>query len=361
MGVKDSLRRQAASARLQVRTLNAFDLAMRGRSVTRSPSVAGECKTAGEWKDGPMRLVVFTEPQLGASYADQLRVAQHAEELGFDGFFRSDHYINFFAGDGLPGPTDSWVTLGALAVQTNRIRLGTLVTSATFRLPGPLAISVAQVDVMSGGRVELGLGAGWNVPEHEAYGIPFLSTKERFDRLAEQLAIVTGLWRTPAGEQFTFRGGYYDLLDSPALPKPAQSPGPPIIIGGHGKRRTPRLAAQYADEFNVPFGSLDATRAAYQRVAQACVQEQRDAAGRAPLVLSAAQTIAVGKTETQARRRAETIGGQPPLFGTPDQVVEQIGRFAEIGASRLFLQILDLTDLDHLDLIAAEVAPQLTG
>jgi F420-dependent oxidoreductase-like protein len=306
-----------------------------------------------------MRLVVFTEPQLGASYEDQLRVARHAEELGFDGFFRSDHYLNFHADDGLPGPTDSWVTLGALAVQTSTIRLGTLVTSATFRLPGPLAISVAQVDAMSGGRIELGLGAGWNVPEHRAYGIPFPDTRERFDRLAEQLAIVTGLWSTPVGQRFTFRGGYYDLLDSPALPKPVQAPGPPIIVGGHGRQRTPRLAARYADEFNVPFGTLEQTAAAYQRVVEACVQEERDAAGRAPLVLSAAQTIAVGGTDTQARRRAEAIGEQPPLFGTPDQVVEQIGRFAEIGTTRLFLQIRDLSDLDHLDLIAGQVAPQL--
>ncbi len=306
-----------------------------------------------------MRLVVFTEPQLGASYEDQLRVARHAEQLGFDGFFRSDHYLNFGSGSGLPGPTDSWVSLGALAVQTSRIRLGTLVTSATFRLPGPLAIGVAQVDAMSGGRIELGLGAGWNVPEHRAYGIPFPATKERFDRLAEQLAIVTGLWATPVGQLFTFRGGYYDLVDSPALPKPVQVPGPPVIVGGTGRRRTPRLAAQYADEFNVPFAGLAETAAAYERVGEACVQEQRDAAGRAPLVLSAAQTITVGSTETQARRRAEAIGGQPPLFGTPDQVVEQIGRFAEIGTTRLFLQIRDLSDLDHLDLIAERVAPQL--
>jgi F420-dependent oxidoreductase-like protein len=306
-----------------------------------------------------MRLVVFTEPQLGASYQDQLRVARHAEQLGFDGFFRSDHYLNFGSGSGLPGPTDSWVSLAALAVQTSRIRLGTLVTSATFRLPGPLAISVAQVDAMSGGRIELGLGAGWNVPEHRAYGIPFPATKERFDRLAEQLAIVTGLWTTPVGQLFTFRGGYYDLVDSPALPKPVQVPGPPVIVGGTGRRRTPRLAAQYADEFNVPFAGLAETAAAYERVGEACVQEQRDAAGRAPLVLSAAQTITVGSTETQARRRAEAIGEQPPLFGTPDQVVEQIGRFAEIGTTRLFLQIRDLSDLDHLDLIAERVAPQL--
>jgi F420-dependent oxidoreductase-like protein len=306
-----------------------------------------------------MRLVIFIEPQLGASYADQLRVAQHAEELGFEAFFRSDHYLTMGDNDGLPGPTDSWVTLGALAVQTSRIRLGTLVTSATFRYPGALAISVAQVDQMSQGRVELGLGAGWYEEEHTAYGIPFPPVRERFDRLAEQLAIVTGLWGTPDGERFTFRGGYYDVLDSPALPKPVQSPGPPVIIGGHGAKRTPQLAAEYADEFNVPFGSLEATRQMYERVAQACERLGRDAAGRAPLVLSAAQTVACGRTETEAQKRAEAIGRQPPLYGTPDQVVEQIGQYAELGASRMFLQILDLSDLDHLDVIAADVAPQL--
>ncbi len=184
-----------------------------------------------------MRLVVFTEPQLGASYADQLRVAQHAEELGFDAFFRSDHYLTMGSSDGLPGPTDSWVTLGALAVQTTRIRLGTLVTAATFRYPGPLAVSVAQVDQMSGGRVELGLGAGWYEAEHRAYAIPFPPTGERFDRLEEQLAIVTGLWHTSLGERFTFSGRYYEVVDSPGLPKPVQRPGPPVIVGCCPRRR----------------------------------------------------------------------------------------------------------------------------
>jgi F420-dependent oxidoreductase-like protein len=306
-----------------------------------------------------MRLVVFTEPQLGASYADQLRVAQHAEELGFDGFFRSDHYLTMRDAPGLPGPTDSWATLAALAVQTSRIRLGTLVTAATFRLPGPLAITVAQVDQMSAGRVELGLGAGWYEAEHTAYGIPFPSLRERFDRLSEQLAIVTGLWATPLGERFTFRGGYYDLLDSPALPKPVQTPGPPVIVGGGGPRRTPTLAARYADEYNIAFAPLDRTREAFERVARACEKEGREAAGRAPLVLSVAQTVACGRTEAEAAKRADAMGFTPPLYGPPDAVVEQLGRFAELGASRAFLQIRDLADLDHLDVIASEVAPQL--
>jgi len=303
-----------------------------------------------------MRLVVFTEPQLGASYADQLRVAQHAEELGFDAFFRSDHYLTMGSSDGLPGPTDSWVTLGALAVQTTRIRLGTLVTAATFRYPGPLAVSVAQVDQMSGGRVELGLGAGWYEAEHHAYAIPFPPTGERFDRLEEQLAIVTGLWHTSLGERFTFSGRYYEVVDSPGLPKPVQRPGPPVIVGGKGPRRTPQLAARFADEFNIAFSTLDETREMYERVARACAVAGRDTGP----VLSAAQTVACGRTEAEARKRAEVIGREPPLFGSPAQVVDQIGRFAELGATRMFLQILDLSDLDHLDVIASDVAPQLS-
>jgi len=303
-----------------------------------------------------MRLVVFTEPQLGASYADQLRVAQHAEELGFDAFFRSDHYLTMGSSDGLPGPTDSWVTLGALAVQTTRIRLGTLVTAATFRYPGPLAVSVAQVDQMSRGRVELGLGAGWYEAEHRAYAIPFPPTGERFDRLEEQLAIVTGLWHTSLGERFTFSGRYYEVVDSPGLPKPVQRPGPPVIVGGKGPRRTPQLAARFADEFNIAFSTLDETREMYERVARACAVAGRDTGP----VLSAAQTVACGRTEAEARKRAEAIGREPPLFGSPAQVVDQIGRFAELGATRMFLQILDLSDLDHLDVIASDVAPQLS-
>src|SRR5687768_12581759 len=203
-----------------------------------------------------MQLRIFTEPQQGASYDDQLAVARLAEELGFDAFFRSDHYLKMGGVSGRPGPTDSWVTLAGLARETSTIRLGTLVTSATFRHPGPLAISVAQVDAMSGGRVELGLGAGWFEAEHEAYAIPFPPVGERFARLDEQLAIVTGLWRTPAGERFSYSGRHYSVVDSPALPKPVQSPRPPVIIGGGGPKRTPRLAAQFADEFNLPFSPV---------------------------------------------------------------------------------------------------------
>ncbi len=310
-----------------------------------------------------MRLTIFTEPQQGASYADLLRVARHAQAAGFDGFFRSDHYVAF-GSDGLPGPTDAWVTLAGLARETEGIRLGTLVTSATFRRPGPLAIAVAQVDAMSGGRVELGLGAGWYETEHLAYGIPFPPVGERFDRLAEQLAIITGLWATPAGERFSFQGAWYSLADSPALPKPVQVPGPPVIIGGGGRRRTPMLAARYADEFNVPFAGVAETAAQYRRAERAGTEQGRDLARR-PLVLSAAQTLCCGRSAAEVTRRAEAIG-QPAdrlrangIAGTPAEVVDRIGAFAAAGASRLHLQVLDLTDLDHLDLVASAVLPQL--
>ncbi|RCG30542.1 LLM class F420-dependent oxidoreductase [Sphaerisporangium album] len=306
-----------------------------------------------------MRLRIFTEPQQGATYEDQLRVAQAAERLGFDAFFRSDHYLNM-GGDPGPGPTDSWVTLGALARETETIRLGTLVTAATFRLPGPLAISVAQVDQMSGGRVEFGFGTGWFDAEHKAYGIPFPPLGERFARFEEQLEIITGLWTTPPGETYSFEGAYYRLADSPALPKPAQSPRPPVIIGGTGAKRTPRIAAKFADEYNVPFNVLDDTAAAFGRVRQAC-----EAAGRGPIVYSAAQVVCVGADEAELARRAAAIGREVPelrnngLAGTPQEVLDKIGAFAKAGAERLYLQVLDLSDLDHLELIAAEILPHV--
>jgi F420-dependent oxidoreductase-like protein len=309
-----------------------------------------------------MKLRIFTEPQQGADYATLSRVALAAEELGFDAFFRSDHYLKMGGVSGLPGPTDSWATLAGLAIQTSRIRLGTLVSAATFRLPGPLAITVAQVDQMSGGRVELGIGAGWFEDEHTAYGIPFPPLGERFDRYEEQLAIITGLWATPDGQTFSFEGTHYRLADSPALPKPAQRPRPPLILGGGGARRTPRLAARYADEFNVPFKSVRDSADGFARVREAC-----EAAGRYPssMIFSVAQTVSCGKDDAEFRRRSEAIGMDPEEFsesglgGTPGEVAAKIREFAEIGADRVYLQVLDLSDLDHLELLASDVAPQV--
>jgi F420-dependent oxidoreductase-like protein len=304
---------------------------------------------------------VFVEPQQGASYERLLAVAQTTEALGFDGFFRSDHYLTM-GGSGLPGPTDAWVTLGALARETSRVRLGTLLTPATFRLPGPLAIAVAQVDAMSGGRVELGLGAGWYEEEHRAYAVPFPPTAERFDRLEEQLEIVTGLWATPSGERYSFEGRHYSVSQSPALPKPVQSPRPPVIVGGAGAHRTPQLAARYADEFNAPFHTVEDAGRQFGRVRRACEDAGRDPAS---LHLSVAVVVCCGADEAELRRRAAAIRRDVTELrahgaaGTPAEVAERCRAYAELGAGTLYLQVLDLSDLDHLRLLAEEVLPAL--
>ncbi|MFI5626957.1 LLM class F420-dependent oxidoreductase [Nocardioides sp. NPDC051685] len=312
-----------------------------------------------------MELRIFTEPQQGASYADILAVAQKAEELGFGAFFRSDHYLKMGSVDGLPGPSDAWTTLAGLARDTSTIRLGTLVTSATFRLPGVLAIQAANVDDMSDGRVELGLGAGWFEEEHEAYGIPFPTLGERFDRLEEQLEIITGLWATEPGDTFSFEGKHYTIKESPGLPKPVQTRGHagsiPVIVGGGGKKRTPTLAATFADEFNAAFVSVEDSQALFENVGRFIEAAGRDDS----MVFSAAQVLCVGKDEDEIARRAAAIGREPAelrengLAGTPDEVVAKIKRFEDAGASRIYLQVLDLSDLDHLALVADEVMPRV--
>ncbi|MGW1885670.1 LLM class F420-dependent oxidoreductase [Streptomyces sp. NPDC001970] len=306
-----------------------------------------------------MDLRIFTEPQQGAAYDTLLMVAKATEDLGFDAFFRSDHYLRMGSADGLPGPTDAWITLAGLARETKRIRLGTLMTAATFRLPGVLAIQVAQVDQMSGGRIELGLGAGWFEEEHKAYGIPF--PKEKFARLEEQLAIVTGLWATETGKTFSYEGTYYQLQDSPALPKPAQR-RVPVLIGGHGATRTPRLAARYADEFNMPFASVEDSERQFGRVRAAAEEAGRKADD---LVCSNALVVCVGKDDAEVARRAAAIGREVGelktngLAGSPAEVVDKLGRYAAAGSSRVYLQVLDLHDLDHLELISSQVQSQL--
>jgi F420-dependent oxidoreductase-like protein len=308
-----------------------------------------------------VQLRIFTEPQQGATYDDLLAVARTAEECGYDAFFRSDHYLKMGGVSGLPGPTDAWVALAGLARDTSAIRLGTLVNSATFRLPGPLAVTVAQVDQMSGGRVELGLGAGWFEAEHTAYGIPFPPLGERFERLEEQLAIVTGLWGTSEGSTFSYEGAHYRVTDSPALPKPVQQPVP-LIVGGGGPRRTPRLAATYATEFNLAFRPIDAFVEQRDRVRAAC-----EAVGRDPstLVISAALVLCVGETADELARRAAAIGREPEelrrngVAGSVDEAVATLAAWRGAGAERVYLQVLDLADLDHLRLVAERVAPQL--
>lgn len=305
-----------------------------------------------------MDLRIFVEPQQGASYEQQLVMAQAAEVGGFSGFFRSDHFLRMGAGSPLPGPTDTWVTLGAIARETSTIRLGTLVCSATFRLPGPLAVAVAQVDQMSGGRVELGIGAGWFDDEHLAYGIPFPPVKERFDRLEEQLQIITGMWRAPADAQYSFEGEHYTILGSPGLPKPLQPGGPPVIIGGHGPLRTPRLAATYATEFNVPFPSLEFYAEQVTRVRRACEAIERDPDD---LLFSVALVACCGESEEEIGHRAGMIGRKVEELrtngaaGRPSEVIARIADFVEAGASRVYLQLLDLDDIEHVHLLAEKV------
>jgi F420-dependent oxidoreductase-like protein len=309
-----------------------------------------------------MRLRIFTEPQQGASFDQLLAVARLAEELEFDAFFRSDHYLAIGGGTGLPGPTDAWVTLAAIGRETSSIRLGTLVTPVTFRFPGALAIQVAQADAMSHGRVELGLGAGWYDAEHAAYGIPFPPNRERFEMLEDQLAILSGLWTTPIGEKFSYEGRRHHVKDSPGLPKPVQQPRPPIILGGWGTKTTPRLAARYADEFNVPFPQLSAFPDGCNHVRAACETIGRDPA---TMRFTFAITTCVGRDDAEFGHRAEAIGHKPDDLrataagGTPAEVVERLLAFAEQGAVTAYLQILDLDDHDHLRLIASEVAPHL--
>ncbi|MFP7761950.1 LLM class F420-dependent oxidoreductase [Marisediminicola sp. LYQ134] len=307
-----------------------------------------------------MEFATFVEPQQGATYTELLAFARATESAGFDAFFRSDHYLKMGDRDGLPGPTDAWTTLAGLARETSTIRLGTLVSSATFRHPSILAIQVAQVDEMSGGRVELGLGTGWYREEHEAYGIPF--PEKRFGPFEEQLEIITGLWSTPLGETYSFDGKHYTLVDSPALPKPVQS-RVPVIVGGGGAKRTPAIAARFATEFNIGF------------VTEAVVAEKfagvRDAAASAgrtePLTLSVALPTLVGRDDAEFARRAAATGRDVTEFrgsgenfaGSPAEVADKVARLRELGADRVYFQLNDMRDLDHIELIASEVLPQL--
>ncbi|MCV7239286.1 LLM class F420-dependent oxidoreductase [Mycolicibacterium celeriflavum] len=309
-----------------------------------------------------MDFRVFVEPQQGATYGDQLAVARAAEKLGYSAFFRSDHYLAM-SGDGQPGPTDSWVTLAGIARETSTIRLGTMVTSATFRYPGPLAVSVAQVDEMSGGRVEFGIGAGWFEAEHQAYAIPFPSLRERFDRLTEQLEIITGLWTTPRGQTFDYSGDHYTVVESPGLPKPAQTPHPPIIVGGQGAKRTPALAAKFAAEFNVPFVPLETAKTQFERVAAAVSEAGRSADS---MTYSAAFVLCAGRDDAEIARRAAAIGREvdelrsnSATVGTPAEIADKLSTFSEARMQRVYLQVLDMSDLEHLEFFAGEVIPQL--
>ncbi|MGB5758178.1 MAG: LLM class F420-dependent oxidoreductase [Acidimicrobiales bacterium] len=307
-----------------------------------------------------MDLRIFTEPQQGATYEDLLAVALTSESAGFSGFFRSDHYLKMGDVSGFPGPSHAWVTLAGLARETRTIRLGTLVSPVTFYRPGPLAIAVAQVDAMSGGRVEFGFGAGWYEAEHSAYGLDFPPLGDRFDRYEESLEQIRGLWSTPEGKTYSHDGTFHRFVDSPALPKPIQKPGPPIIIGGRGPKRTPALVARYAAEFNLPFTPIEQIRPAIERVEAAC-----ETIGRNPgeIVKSAALVLCVGGSEAEVRRRAAAIGRSAEELradgaaGLVEEVVDRLGAYADEGITRMYLQVLDLGDLDHVSMAGSDVIP----
>lgn len=273
-------------------------------------------------------LAILLEPRHGASYEQILAIARAAEESGLDGFFRSDHYLGVDPNDPDYRPTDSWMTLAGLARETSRIQLGTLTTCGTFRLPGPLAVAVGTVNSMSGGRIELGLGAGWYEEEHTQFGVPFPALRERFERLEEQLELLTGLWGTPAGDGFSHHGQHWQIDCNVAFP--GRWPVPRLIVGGMGPRRTPRLAARFADEFNAAFAPLQQARERY-----ALVRGLADEQGREQATLKTSIVIprvCVGETKAEVARRVEVLGppvGEIPdqgMAGSPEQIAEQAGR-----------------------------------
>ena len=304
-----------------------------------------------------MDFRIFIEPQQGTTYDRISALALHAESLGFNGFFTSDHYLKMGDSDGLPGPTDAWTTLAGLTRDTNTIRLGTLVTPVTFRHLGSLVISVSQIDQMSGGRVELGLGAGWYEDEHKAQGLPFPDVGKRFDLLEESLEVLNAIWNLEEGELFNYDGKTIQFRNSMGLPKPKQEFGPPVIMGGIGKRRTPALVAKYASEYNTPFVSAEGFATLVSVVKDTCAKWDRDPED---LIYSCAQVFCCGESETILSNRASAIGREVEelrvngLAGTPDEVRRKVEDFKQNGCDRFYLQILDDCDLEHLDL-AAEI------
>jgi F420-dependent oxidoreductase-like protein len=311
-----------------------------------------------------MELRIFTEPQQGATYDDLLAVASTAERAGFGGFFRSDHYLKMGDVTGLPGPTHCWASMAGLARDTSTIRLGTLVSPVTFYRPGPLAITVAQVDQMSGGRVELGLGTGWYEAEHTAYGLSFPPLGERFAMMEEYLEQITGLWTTAEGATYSNDGQFHSFTDSPALPKPAQRPTPPIVIGGRGRHRTPALAARFASDFNQAFRPVTDIGPQLDRVRAACEKIGRDPGEITP---SVALVMCLGATRAEVERRAAAIGREPDelrmngLAGSADEILTKLATYAEAGCQRAYLQVLDLADLDHVAEAGAELIPGAAG
>ena len=312
-----------------------------------------------------MRFALMTEPQQGLSYDEILAVASTAEESGFEAYFRSDHYASFPGGPGRP-TTDAWATLAGLARETKRINLGTLVSPVTFRLPGNFAKLVTTVAEMSGGRVEVGLGAGWNELEHRQLGLAFPEVGERFDMLEEQLAILHGLWTEPDG--WSFEGRHWQVHEALFYPKPVAAPGrrhPNLIVGGEGGPRMARLVARYADEFNLTSAAVDKVDEVYPRVRAACEEAGRDVA---EMTWSAMTGVLVGQDEADVQRRIRDLlraVGQPEsgadgwleqrrgrwIIGTPDQARQRVAAFEAAGVERLMLQDFLPRDLEMVRLL----------
>ena len=317
-----------------------------------------------------MRFALMTEPQQGLSYTEILAVAQAAEETGFEAFFRSDHYAGFPVGAGRP-TTDAWATLAGLARETTRINLGVLVSPITFRPPGNLAKVTATVAEMSGGRVEVGMGAGWNEAEHHQHGLAFPDTRERFDMLEEQLQIVHGLWTEPDGWGYT--GAHWQVSDAlfrPRPPAPAGRRHPNLIIGGEAKPRMAALVARYADEVNITSATPASAAAGYERVREAC-----RAIGRDPgeLTYSAMTGALVGRDDAEVERLAGELlaavgrgGGVDAdkwladrrrrwIFGTPDEARARVAELAAAGVERVMLQTFLPRDLEQVRLLGEVV------
>jgi F420-dependent oxidoreductase-like protein len=302
------------------------------------------------------------EGQEGVSWDEWVALAHACEEHGLEGLFRSDHYQSVFDVSGR-GSLDAWATLAGLATVTERIRLGTMVSPATFRRPSILARMVATVDHISGGRVELGLGAGWNQAEHDAYGFPFPELGVRVEILEEQLEILHRQWTE---DEFSFDGRHYRLRHSRAEPKPLQEPHPPLVMGGSAGPRVARLAARWADEYNTIFASPEECRERRTRIVEACERE-----GRPPIDFSLMTACCVGRdraeTLERARRRlerssrhgdpADLLDDDATLVGTVDEVVGRLRVYREAGVERVFLQHLDHSDLDMVRLIGEEIVP----
>ncbi len=319
-----------------------------------------------------MRFALMIEPQQGLSYADQLAIVQRAESVGFESFFRSDHYQSFPGPSGEP-TTDAWAVLAGLARETSTITLGTLVSPVTFRSVGNLAKVVTTVDEMSGGRVEFGLGAGWNEPEHRELGLPFPPIKERADLMEEQFAVLHGLWGEPDG--WSFGGTSIRIEDASFHPKPVARPGRPtfangsprprLLTGGEGSPRSLRIAARYCDEFNLSSSSPDKAATRYAELAAACQAIGRDPATMGRSVMAG---VLIGRDVAELSRRklallaafGDESGGEDwfdarePrwVLGTPDQARAMVKRFADAGAERIMLQDFLPRDLDMVDLMA---------